>query len=465
MVRWKRWLGTLVAGAVLGAQSVGVAAAAPDERTTYRGQIDGATYRVVVPKKWNRTLVLFSHGYYPEGFTVPGDDVALSNHPQTAEWLLDHGYALAASDYKGKYGYAVEPALTDQIALLDWFGKKVGKPRRTVTSGQSMGGIVSMLLSERNPKRFAGVTAICASFDFSGYMNTALDLNFAVKTLLAPGEDIDLVRPKDPAASALALSNAIDRALKTPEGRARLALVGSLGNVPAWYSVYDAKPTELAEKIRQQAMWVQGAYTLGNGPIGRSDIVRRAGGNPSWNVGVDYGRQLARSGQKTLVALAYRRAGIAVKDDLKRLADAPRIAADPAAVPYLFRYGVARGTTPSPVMAIHNTGDGGAPAYGQRWYASQVRKNGSPSKLRQTYVDRGSHCAFTAAEEIVAIRNLIERLDTGRWPSMSPARLNKLAAAYPEPYQIPVNFLSEEQKVAKPAFTAFSPGFPMRPSR
>ncbi|GAA2637671.1 alpha/beta hydrolase [Actinomadura fulvescens] len=475
MGKWRHWAGALAVGLVVGGQGVGVVNANADtganadtkanERRTYRGEIDGARYKVVVPKRWNRTLVLFSHGYYPEDFPIPGGDVALSNHPQTAEWLLDQGYALAASDYKGKYGYAVEPALTDQIALLDWFGKNVAKPRRTVATGQSMGGIVATLLAERNPGRFAGVVDICAAFDFSGYMNVALDLNFAVKTLLAPGKDIDLVRPKDPKASAQALSDAIDEAMKTPKGRARLALVGSFGNIPGWYSTYDPKPTELAEKIRQQATWVQGAYTLGNGPIGRADIERRAGGNPSWNVGVDYGRQLARSGQKTLVAKAYRHAGLNVKDDLERLADAPRISADRKAVPYLFRYGVARGTTPVPVLTIHNTGDGGAPAYGQRWYAGQVRRNGNPAKLRQTYVDRGSHCAFTAAEEVVTMRNLIERLDTGTWPNLSPKRLNRLASVYPAPYQVPTDFLTGQAKVVKPAFTTFTPGFPPRPSR
>ncbi|WP_225992780.1 alpha/beta hydrolase family protein [Actinomadura rudentiformis] len=465
MGKWRRRIGMLAAGLMLGGQAVGVAAADAAERRTYEGEIDGAKYKVVVPERWNRTLVLYSHGYYPEGFPVPGGGIALSNHPETAEWLLDHGYALAASEYKGKYGYTVEPALTDQIALLDWFGENVAKPRRTVATGQSMGGIVATLLAERNPGRFAGVVDICAAFDFSGYMNVALDLNFAVKTLLAPGQDIDLVHPKDPQASAQALSNAIDEALKTRKGRARLALVGSLGNIPAWYSTYDRKPTKLAEQIRQQATWVQGAYTLGNGPIGRADIERRAGGNPSWNVGVDYGRQLARSGQKALVAKAYRAARLSVKDDLKRLAGAPRIAADPGAVPYLFRYGVARGTTPAPVLTIHNTGDGGAPEYGQRWYAEQVKRHGDPAKLRQTFVDRGSHCAFTAAEEVVTMRNLIERLDTGKWPDLSPKRLNRAASTFPRPYQIPIDFLTGQEKVVKPAFTTYSPGFPLRSSR
>ncbi|MEU5879140.1 DUF6351 family protein [Spirillospora sp. NPDC047279] len=441
----------------------------PDGRRTYRGAIDGADYKVVVPARWNRTLVLYSHGYYPEGFPPPADSPGLANHPQTAEWLIDHGYAVAASDYKGKFGYTVEPALTDQIALLDWFEGEIGKPRRTVGTGQSMGGVVATSLAERNPGRFSGVVAMCAAYDFLGYMNTALDLNFATRTLLAPGQDIDIVRPADPSASAGVLAAAIDEALKTPAGRARLALIGSFGNIPGWYSTYDPKPTEVADQIRAQATWVQGAYTWGNGPIGRADIIRRAGGNPSWNTGVDYGRLFARSSQRDLVVRAYREAGLDLKRDLGKdlaaLAAAPRISADPAGVRYLKRYGVVAATTPAPTITVHNTGDGGAPAYGERWLASQVKLHGEPAKLRQTYVDRGSHCAFTAAEEIVTVRALIERLDTGKWPSLSPRRLNKAAAGFPDAYQVPTDFLGEKPRVVSPAFAPFTPGLPPRPSR
>ena len=41
-------------------------ATADTEPTVHEGTIDGANYLVKVPDDWNGTLVLFSHGYYPE---------------------------------------------------------------------------------------------------------------------------------------------------------------------------------------------------------------------------------------------------------------------------------------------------------------------------------------------------------------------------------------------------------------
>jgi alpha/beta superfamily hydrolase len=91
----------------------------------------------------------WSHGYYPDFIEFPPMPVALSTAEQTAGWLLDHGYALAASNFLGVTGLAVEPALRDQVRLLDWFEDNVGRPRRTISSGMSMGGGIAVLLAER----------------------------------------------------------------------------------------------------------------------------------------------------------------------------------------------------------------------------------------------------------------------------------------------------------------------------
>jgi hypothetical protein len=47
--------------------SAAAAADAADGRRTYAGAIDGAAYRVEMPERWNGTLVLYSHGYLPQG--------------------------------------------------------------------------------------------------------------------------------------------------------------------------------------------------------------------------------------------------------------------------------------------------------------------------------------------------------------------------------------------------------------
>ncbi|MEQ7128294.1 hypothetical protein ABN034_27705 [Actinopolymorpha sp. B11F2] len=462
----------LLAGLVAAGPVTGATASLPErmsgsgERRSYAGSIDGAEYRVEVPQNWNGTLVLFSHGYYIEGVFDP-DQVALSVRPETESWLLDHGYALAASDYKNPFGYAVADAQRDQIALLDWFDENVGRSTRTVTSGMSQGGVISTVLAERNPHRFDGVATTCAEYDTPGSWNTALDVGFVVKTLLAPGEDIELVRADDPQGSTERLLAAAQRARQSAEGRARLALAGAVGNLPTWFSAHDPEPTELARQLEQQAAWVEGQLG-GLGPIGRVDLEARTGGNPSWNVGVDYRRLLAKSAYRETVEAAYREAGLDGSDleqDLRQLDRAPKIAPDAHAVAFMFRHGLSRGHTPVPVITMHNTGDGGAIVDQERWYAEQVQRYGDPGKLRQLYVDRGMHCAFSAGDEIVQLRTLLDRVRTGRWPDTSPRALNAAVAELGPDYQLVLDIVTGQDRAAPPAFTRFTPPRFLRPSR
>ncbi|MFD0536369.1 hypothetical protein ACFQY7_24190 [Actinomadura luteofluorescens] len=274
-----------------------------------------------------------------------------------------------------------------------------------------------MLLAERNPGRFAGVASLCGVLGgTTGHFNSALDTNYAVKTLLAP--DLELVRIKDPQANTSAARRALGTALADPGGRARLALAAALANIPGRYTSRAPAPDTVASQVEQQvyyAAYDRGAFWGAN----RSDIEKLAGGNPSWNTGVDYRALFARSSQKALVKRAYREAGLSLRDDLARLNAAPRIKADPAAVRYLGHYGTPSGRTPWPVVTLHSTGDGNVPPENQRWYATHVH---NPANLRQLYVDRGYHCSFTASEEIAALQALLTRMDTAHWPDTRPRR-------------------------------------------
>ena len=63
------------------------------------------------------------------------------------------------------------------------------------------------------------------------------------------------------------------------------------------------------------------------GIVERAEVERRAGGNPSWNTGVDYGRQLITSPYAVEVAVLYRAAGLNLDTDLRKLNAGRRIAA------------------------------------------------------------------------------------------------------------------------------------------
>jgi pimeloyl-ACP methyl ester carboxylesterase len=435
---------------------------AEDGTTVHEGNIRGAPYLVEVPRRWNGTLVLWSHGAYSLELSPP-TEIGLMNHPSTRQWLLDQGYALASSQYRVVRGWGVvESGMKDQVNLLDWVTANVGRPKRTISAGASAGGLIAVLLAERHPQRFAGVASLCGAVaGTTGHFNSALDSGHAIKTLLAP--ELELVRHKDPEANTDQARQVLTAALNDPRGRARLALASALADIPGRYLSRAPAPEAVSDQVQQQflyAFYERGGFW----GVERAEIEKLAGGNPSWNTGVDYRALLARSSQKALVERAYGEAGLALGEDLERLNTAPRVKADPSAVNYLNRYGTPRGRTARPVVTLHSSEDGTVPWENQSRYAEQVRRAGDPAKLRQLYVDRGYHCTFTASEEIVALRTLLHRLDTGHWGDTTPAALNRAAGAFGPDHQTVFDAAPEPGLHATtPNFTHQRPGPYLRP--
>jgi hypothetical protein len=71
-------------------------------------------------------------------------------------------------------------------------------------------------------------------------------------------------------------------------------------------------------------------------------------------------------------------------------------------------------------------------------YRDAVRRAGQSGSLRQAYVARPGHCAFTPAELVAAVYALEHRVRTGQWDGRTTAEalqraalgLNLGAAAY-----------------------------------
>jgi hypothetical protein len=149
-----------------------------------------------------------------------------------------------------------------------------------------------------------------------------------------------------------------------------------------------------------------------------------AGGNPAWNVGVDYARILANSADRAEVEALYARAGLSLTDDLATLNRAPRISANPAAVAYVIRNLTFTGRPDTPLLTIHTTGDALVPVQVERAYADAVHKSGRDRLLRQAFVHRAGHCQFTTGEMLAAFEAIEHRATTGQWPDTGPAALN-----------------------------------------
>jgi len=430
--------------------------------TTRTGTLpDGATYIMQVPANWQHgTLFLYSHGYVTPGSPNPAQD---AGDPATGLFMLSSGVALAGSSY-AHTGWAVQEGLLDQIAVLDIFKQAFGTPSRTIAWGHSLGGMITAGLIQRYPDRFDAALPMCGVLSGGvATWNSALDTAFAFKTLLAPGS-LQLVHIADPLRNLDLAERVLAVAQSTPQGRARIALAVALADGPGWFESLSPEPpaSDFASQEFNQFLWAQNVdlpflFAL------RAELEFRAQGNPSSNTGVNYGAQLSHSIDQAEVSALYQRAGLSLDADLQTLQDAVRISADPEAVQYLEANIVFDGQIHIPVLTMHTDGDGLVVVQNEFAYKSVVARSGDSAFLRQTFVHRAGHCAFTPAETITAVQSLLFRLDTGVWGSVDADSLNATASALGRGFNV---FPSPRAPVilpAKPEFFDFNPSPYLRP--
>jgi pimeloyl-ACP methyl ester carboxylesterase len=412
---------------------------------------DGATYVIDVPAIWNGTLLLYSHGYVTPGSSNPAEDVG---DPLTGGYMLAAGYALAGSSY-ATTGWAVQQAIPDQISTLNAFDSLVGTPTTTIAWGHSLGGMITAGLVQEYPSRFNAALPMCGVLGGGvGTWNQALDAEFAFNILLAGGS-LQVVNITDP----MNLTNAeiaLATAQATAQGQARIALVAALGDTPGWYDPTspEPSPTDYTDQEANQFEWMENvdfpfAFDF------RAELEARAGGNPSFNTGVNYEKQLKHSVNYAEVQALYTAAGLSLDADLATLKSAARISADPGALAYLSENIIYNGQLPFPVLTMHTEGDGLVAVEEERAYKTVVKEADDSALLRQTFVHRAGHCEFSPAETIVAMQTLQLRMAKGKWKDLTEKDLNNEAAALGSEF----NVINDNGTVvpAAPAFDLFHP--------
>jgi len=429
--------------------------------TSQNGSLpDGAAYLIQCPGgTWNGTLFLYSHGYVVPGSANPAQD---AGDPVTAGWLLSHGYALAGSSYAST-GWAIQQALPDQIGTLDAFDQAYRTPDRTIAWGHSLGGIITAGLIQRYPGRFSAALPMCGVLSGGvATWNTALDAAFAFQQLVDPSVQVTGIT--NPTGNLNSAEAAATTAQSSAAGRARLALSAALGDTPGWFTPLSPEPApgDFTAQEANQFQWdtqVDFPFIFAF----RAELEARAGGNPSWNTGVNYFTQLARSADRGEVAALYHAAGLSLTADLHRLDQAKRISASPSAVKYLADNIAFNGHLAMPVLTLHTTGDGLVVPENEQAYRSVVDRAGDGRLLQQVFVHRAGHCAFTPAETITAAQVLLNRLSTGHWDpaALAPASLNAQATGLGPAYNI---FASGNTTVpAAAAFVRYRPPPYLRP--
>ena len=343
------------------------------------------------------------------------------------------GYALVGSSYAAS-GWAVPTAVDDQLQSLDAMLDQTGlDPEHILAYGTSMGGLVTGRIAESAGDVIEGAMPTC------GLMEGGVDLNnyqldgaHAIDQLLAPAQDIDIegyATLNDAFAASSALTAAVQAGQQTPEGRARIALAAALFHLSDGVVAAEA-PTDPV--LAQEALFSQLVGVIGFVTPGRFDIESTAGGNATWNVGVDYAKLFAQSADRALVKELYRNAGLDLRADLAALTQTADVAADPGSVETLRASSGLTGELEMPVLTLHTLDDVLAPVQVEQEYEEDVRRAGDQKLLRQLFVDHVGHCSFTPAEIAAGIETLRDRVESGHWASQSAHLMNRLAATLDE---------------------------------
>ena len=167
--------------------------------TSCTGEIDGSKYSIQLPTRWNGTLLLYSHGYRFASPTPPDNtpvntaaQISYSDTDGTgtdplSTILLAQGYALAGSSYKTN-GWAVADGVKAGEDLHAKFVSVVGRPLRTYVWGDSLGGLITELLSEKHGSDWVdGAAPMCGAVAGPTLnFDLALDFAYAVKRLIYP---------------------------------------------------------------------------------------------------------------------------------------------------------------------------------------------------------------------------------------------------------------------------------------
>src|SRR5690606_36005655 len=290
------------------------------EATCVSGELDdGTSYRFVVPEDWGGTVVV------DLDFAGGSPDAPVAALPAA---MVAEGVAYGGTT-RNVTGWNIAQAIDNQAQALVIFESTIGEATHAIASGSSMGGFVSAGAAQVCPDAFDGAVPFCGGLGGSvAQWNQKLDTVFVLKELLFPGEDLPVLDiPEDVPGAQQAWISALTAAQETAEGRARIALAASIGQLPPWGLTGFGQPTPPRPEADDVAGLQEGMFlALAGGPLpyigqamsSRRTLTEGAGGNPSWNIGVDSADQpsLADPAHRAAVHELYAAAGLSPADDL-----------------------------------------------------------------------------------------------------------------------------------------------------
>jgi hypothetical protein len=352
------------------------------------GVIEGTQYRIDVPDDWNRSLVVFYHGYAEHGVTF---HVAEKLGGQQMPFLERH-YAVLQSAYS-EPGWALPQAFPETETLRHYFDHAYGHPVESYVAGASMGGALTMITLELNPKPYLGGLDLCGavpptfeSFNRRFAQRAAFDYYFP--NLMGPLVPVSALYD-----NTSAVREKIAAALRAnPEAATAMRSLMGLHT--------DAG---VASDIAYFTFVI-------------ADMQKRSGGNPFDNRNFIYTGSTPGSSA----------GDFALNDGVHRYA------ADARARAYLYSHYTPSGHLTKPMLAVHTVYDPIIPASTLALYDHLVQGAGFGDNFVQQYVHREGHCNISSDEIGRAFDELIHWTHKG--PRPAPGLLKEDAApALPPP--------------------------------
>ena len=383
--------------------------APPPPIHTEEGRLHGSGFRIDIPAgptiPWNHQLIVYLHGYQGEPqLFLPNVTTHAPNLPShLVAQLLLRGYAVAQPGYEVG-GWVIASAPADVAALEQYFAAHDGVPEQTLLVGQSMGGLLTVLLLEQHPTDYAGGLSLCGVLAPADLVMQRAFANRVAFDAFFPGilPDVEHIPPgfhmNDPAVAAL-----VQKALDAHPAEA--ALLRSLADIHS--------NRGLADVLVFNTFVIQ-------------DLREKAGGNPFDN------RNLIYTG---------------TTDDNALNAKVRRYAADPAALAYVAKYGSPTGDLHRPLLALHTIYDPLVPASTAGYYDELTRRVGLGRYFVQQYVDRDGHCNITPEQAGVAFDELRDWVGEKQRPE--PGRLPDAQGQKPV-HQQPTAKPAQPKNIGKP---------------
>jgi len=365
------------------------------------GVLDGAGYRMEIPKNWNGMLVMYAHGY---AGTTTNLSVTI---PSIRRYLIENGYAWGASSYSKNY-YDVRAGVEDTNALARAFamigsqksGRTIAEPIKTYIIGHSMGGHITgaaieeeAYVTAKNKFRYHGAVPMCGVVG-----DTELFNYFAAYQLVAqhlagfPASSWPVADFESNRASIRDAFFVTFPSVTTPLGDRLKPAVASLtgGMRPVFEEGF-------ASASVQGPVWqVFGGDGTVNGVLtknvnGTHGVVYQLDGDPAMS-----------AEERMLNDAIYR----ATAD-----ADANRLRRDGLRwIPQV------NGKFTIPVVTLHTLGDLYVPFVNEQIYRRRATAAGSGQWLVQRAVRGVGHCEFTNAEQVAAFQAMVDWEQKGTKP-------------------------------------------------